>query len=514
MPSTPPKRLPKSDKHVLTSQLNGKAVKPSKIIANGVGTLADTPLIRPVEAELVEIGEKYLHDPLGFVHDMFHWDTRELRGQKGPLRWQEEVLASVGYGLEEHSDIFRLAVASGKGAGKTALVAQLFIWHVTTRQHSQTTLTATTGRQIADRSWREVRKWIRLCKLYNWFMVQSTRLVHRSNDTWHGIHQTWSEERPEAFQGSHEEYVCFLVDEASGVPDTILETIETGLTDQHIFLGYFSNPTRSIGRFRQCFLGGANAHLWETHNIDTRNVELVNQDRVKEILEECGNDEEASKFRINVRGEFPLEDHDQVIPEWIVRMAQERFREPLDDDPLIIGADIARKGMNKTVFIVRKGCRILRKVIYAKQELDVTADKLCELIDELKRLYPKEKATVFIDADGFGIGVCDICKRMGYKVEAVHSGLPAGHTDRYTNKRAEMWYDAREWLRTIGCLDPKDKSLANQLMGVMFSHDIENRIKLETKEEMQSRGFPSPDEGDALAYTFYKRVYKSVAGTW
>lgn len=496
---------PKSNKHLLTSAPKDKPLKPSKVSANGVGTLADMPLVRPVEPELVEIGERYLHDPLGFVHDMFVWDTRELRGQQGPLRWQEEVLASVGYGLEEHSDVFRLAVASGKGAGKTALVAQLFIWHVTTRQHSQTTLTATTGRQIADRSWREVRKWIRLCKLYNWFMVQSTRLVHRTNDTWYGMHQTWSEERPEAFQGSHEEYVCFLVDEASGVPDTILETIETGLTDQHVFLGYFSNPTRSIGRFRQSFLGGMNAHLWETYNIDTRNVELVNKDRVKEILEECGNDEEASKFRINVRGEFALEDHDQVIPEWIVKAAQERQAEPLSDDPIIIGADIARKGLNKTVFIVRRGCQIVRKVIYAKQELDATADKLCELIDEMRQTYTQEP-TVFVDADGFGIGVCDICKRMGYKVEEVHSGLMANDTSRFFNKRAEMWYEMREWLRTIGCLDPADKSLANQLMGVMFSHDLEGRIKLETKEEMLNRSFPSPDEADALVYGFARRV--------
>lgn len=483
----------------------GRQLKSNRFVAtNGTPPILQEEIITVsgIDQMLVDIGKRYLHDPLSFVQDMFLWDSGRLRGQHGPLEWQEEVLADIGYGLEEHPDIFRLAVASGKGAGKTALVAQLFIWHVTTRLHSQTTLTAVTGSQIDRRSWNEVKKWIRQSKLYEWFMIQSTKLVHRSIDTWYGAHQTWSEERPEAFQGSHEEYVCFLVDEASGVPDTILETIESGLTDQHVFLGYFSNPTRSIGRFRHCFLGGNNAHLWETYNIDTREVEITNKERISEILEEYGGDVEASQFRINVRGQFALEDYDQVIPEWIVKAAQERNEEPMVDDPIVIGADIAAKGLNKTVFIARQGCKILDKRVYAKQEIDQTVDRLGDFI----HLF--ENPITFIDADGYGQGVYDLCKRLRYKVEQVHSGLPATVSDRYCNKRAEMWYDCREWLRTFGCLNPQDKSLANQLMCVTFGHDIQGRIKLETKEEMRNRGYASPDEADALVYTFARRIPK------
>src|SRR5262245_60881650 len=113
------------------------------ILRENMPLISNGEHIPGIDSVLADIGKRYLHDPLSFVHDMFLWDSGLLRGKHGPLRWQEEVLADIGFGLEEHPDIYRLAVASGKGAGKTALVAQLFIWHVTTRLHSQTTLTAT-----------------------------------------------------------------------------------------------------------------------------------------------------------------------------------------------------------------------------------------------------------------------------------------------------------------------------------------------------------------------------------
>jgi len=47
-----------------------------------------------------------------------------------------------------------------------------------------------------------------------------------------------------------------------------------------------------------------------------------------------------------------------------------------------------------------------------------------------------------------------------------------------------------------------DDSMAAQLTSVQYSYDSKRRIKLETKEQMKSRGLKSPDDADALALTF------------
>ena len=63
-----------------------------------------------------------------------------------------------------------------------------------------------------------------------------------------------------------------------------------------------------------------------------------------------------------------------------------------------------------------------------------------------------------------------------------------------------MWSQVREFL-TRGAID-KDTRLATDLAGPAVKMDKQDRICLESKEEMEKRGLDSPDDGDALALTF------------
>ena len=82
--------------------------------------------------------ESFRHDPLGFVEWAFPWGEAEgpLAHHAGPEAWQEKVLRAVGDGLAsraaESGGPVRVAVASGHGVGKSALVAWLILWAMAT----------------------------------------------------------------------------------------------------------------------------------------------------------------------------------------------------------------------------------------------------------------------------------------------------------------------------------------------------------------------------------------------
>jgi hypothetical protein len=63
----------------------------------------------------------------------------------------------------------------------------------------------------------------------------------------------------------------------------------------------------------------------------------------------------------------------------------------------------------------------------------------------------------------------------------------------------------RDWLRGDVEL-PKDDGLKTALTGLEYGHSALMAIQLEKKDDMKKRGLASPDEADALAYSFAEPV--------
>lgn len=84
---------------------------------------------------------------------------------------------------------------------------------------------------------------------------------------------------------------------------------------------------------------------------------------------------------------------------------------------------------------------------------------------------------VFVDA-GRGEGVIDRCRQMGYQVTEVPFGGRPVKTQRYLNKRAEMWGAMKEWLEAGGSL-PDVPELKSELVTPEYSFDAANRMRLE-----------------------------------
>ncbi len=97
-------------------------------------------------------------NPLAFVKYVFPWGAKNtpLEHFTGPRKWQREVLQSIADHIKKNGDVapgkmfkvLRSAISSGRGIGKSALVAWLTIWMVTTRIGSTTVISANSENQL------------------------------------------------------------------------------------------------------------------------------------------------------------------------------------------------------------------------------------------------------------------------------------------------------------------------------------------------------------------------------
>ena len=460
--------------------------------------------------QLAQTLAPFRRDPLGYVLSAFPWGQpgTALAGEDGPEPWQREVLEKLGQGLMSSDEAVRMAVASGHGIGKSALVAWIILWAMSTFTDARGIVTANTEGQLRTKTWPELAKWLALCTNRHWFTYTATSL-HSSqpghDKTWRVDAITWSENNTEAIAGLHNKgkRAFALFDEASAIPEGVWETVEGALTDAgtELFWATFGNPTRTTGRFRECFAGGRFAHRWSPQQIDSRSVSMTNKAQIASWVKDYGEDSDF--VRVRVRGVFPRAGTLQFIDSERIADAVARALEPDPTAPLVMGVDIARQGADHSVIRFRRGldARGIPAVKFRIPDLMQVASRVMEQVNA------HNPDAVFVDGTGIGWGVVDRLSQLGCpNLTGVDFGGRADRTDgsdaavRYANKRAEMWGFMKEWCKS-GCL-PDDRELAADLGAVDYGYDGSDAILLERKDDMRKRGLASPDDGDALALTF------------
>ena len=183
--------------------------------------------------------------------------------------------------------------------------------------------------------------------------------------------------------------------------------------------------------------------------------------------------------------------------------AQNREASHFKDDALVVGLDVARGGKANSVFRFRRGldARSIPPIRISGEESRDSMVLVTKLLHVMNTAYNGVKpAAAFVDS-GFGGPIVDRCHQLGHKnVIEVRFGAACPDPVHYANMRAWMWSRVREFL-LHGAID-KDTRLATDLAGPLVKMDKQDRICLESKEEMEKRGLDSPDDGDALALTF------------
>lgn len=448
----------------------------------------------------------FSHDPLGYVLYVFPWGKpgTALEKHKGPRKWQREVLDDIGQrlraGAADVGEVIRDAIASGHGIGKSALVSWVIKWALDTREDTRGVITANTDTQLRTKTWPEVAKWHELALTRDWFTHTATALFSNApghDKTWRMDAVPWSETNTEAFAGLHNEgkRLLLIFDEASAIADKVWEVAEGALTDAltEIIWLVFGNPTRNTGRFRECFRRFR--HMWKSWQIDSRTVEGTNKDYLDEMVAAYGENSDIVKVRI--RGQFPSQSAKQFIGTDDVDAARARHLRPEQYNfaPVILTCDPAWEGDDELVIAKRQGLKfdILRTIPKNDNDLQIAAI-LAQLEDE------HQADAVFVDA-GYGTGIVSAGRTMGRNWQLVWFGADSTKPG-YKNKRAEMWGDARDWLKAGGAIPSGDEVLYQDLIGPETVATLDGTIQLESKKDMKKRGLPSPGRGDALALSF------------
>ena len=453
----------------------------------------------PTDRLVAQFLAEYTHDPLGFVYAAFPWGEGDLKDKRGPEKWQADTLRSVGKRLSEGATV-REAIASGHGIGKSALVAWLILWAISTHEDTRGIITANTETQLRSKTWAELAKWYRRFLGKHLFTLTANALtstVPGHERSWRIDATPWSDASPESFAGLHNQGSRILVifDEASAISDTIWEVTEGAMTDKDTELIWcvFGNPTRKSGRFYDCF--HRFRKRWHHRQIDSRTVTISDARQIAEWIADYG--ENSDFIRVRVRGLFPTSSEKQLIPTELAEAAAARTvpTTAYEFAPAVIGVDPAWSGTDAMAIVLRRGIWSTVLAVLPKQTDDMeTAGLIARFQDEHRA------QAVFIDL-GYGTGIYSAGKTLGRTDWRLISFAARPTRQGYANKRAEMWHDMKDWLEQGGKIDD-DRDLIADLTAPEAFINAKGLLQLESKEAMKKRGLPSPNIADALALTF------------
>ncbi len=487
---------------------------------------------RDQEQQLLEDILSFSHDPEGFSLYAYPWGEKgtPLEHSKGPRGWQREVNEEIKHHIIQQQlkfdledlnnlEIFREAIASGRGIGKSAEFGMLANWMVSTHLGSAVQVTANTESQMRTKTFPEFARWFTLAINGHWWDPES--LAVRPQDWiasllrdqlkidtkyWGVFGQNWSEENPDAFAGLHNNYgLAVFFDESSGIPEPIWKVTHGFFTELNPFRLWitFSNPRRNSGAFFDRFNDPNKGKGWRTRQIDSREVEGVDPSIFQSIIDEYG--EHSDTARVEVYGQFPEQGEGQLIANSLVLGAQQReihYSED-NDQPVIMGVDPAPRG--RTVIRMRQGrdAKSFPVTVLNGADNKAIADKVVELIN---RFNPD---AVAVDA-GNGTGVIDDLVGRNVRVHEVWFGNKAENTNgEFALMSGQLWGDVRDWL-SKGSID-KSPTLYRDLTvrtWKWYGGTEDGKKALTSKRDMEKDGIPSPDDADALALTFYPKVPK------
>jgi hypothetical protein len=200
----------------------------------------------------------------------------------------------------------------------------------------------------------------------------------------------------------------------------VWEVTEGALTDEQteiIWLAY-GNPTQNTGASASA--SASIAALWNTRQIDSRDVEGTNKPYLQSIVDTYGEDSDIAKVR--VLGQFPSASSMQFISVGRRRNARKRdvFNDP--NEPLMIGVDVARFGDDRTTIYFRRGKDARSIPDQAQPGRHDAAGLALPSFTALHR-----PLFICVDEGGIGAGVVDRLRQMQLPVVGVQfGGKPLG----------------------------------------------------------------------------------------
>ena len=446
---------------------------------------------------------KYRKNPILFAKEVLKFT---------PEPYQKEMLMDL-------ADFPKVSVKSGQGIGKTASEAVAALWFLSCFPFARVVATAPTAQQLNDVLWAELNKWISRSDILKTILHWTKTYVYVDGyeRRWFAVAKTASQ--PENMQGFHEDNMLFIVDEASGVEDEIMEAVLGTLSGNNNKLLMCGNPTRISGTFYDSHT--RDRALYKCHTVSSLDSKRTNKENIEMFKRKYG--EQSNVYRVRVLGEFPAQEDDVFIPLPLIERSVMTEVEAEKINHVSVGVDVARYGDDETVISTNVGGAIKIPVVRHGQSLMTTVGDIVIVYKKLIAENPTYKGviTINIDDTGLGGGVTDrleevkteqMLRRM--EIVPVNFGMKPpqdGSEEHYEDISTYMWATIKTLMENKEISIENDEELVAQFSVRKYSITSNGKIVLESKKTMKARGIKSPDRADAVALSCYSqnKVYNA-----
>lgn len=469
---------------------------------------------------------RYAKNPAAFC--------REILGYE-PWEKQIEVMESV-------RDNKATACASGHKTGKSRLAASIGLWQYSSFADARVIMTSTTGRQVNQILWRELRMLVAragrcvACKaqdpdqhfiprpcphsaLIDGELADLAMTGLKSVDFREVVGFTAKEaEAVAGISGSRLLYIC---DEASGIPQVIFDAIGGNMAGggKKLLLG---NPTRNEGEFFDAFHGKSKFYVSFTiSSEDTPNAiagyevipGLAGREWIEEKREEWGAN--SALFKIRVLGEFAIGEDGRIFSTHRILEAEQRWDETEAAGRLYIGIDPAGAtgSGDESCASVRRGLKQLQ--LLTKQGMNGAGHLAWAL--ELMEKHALKRETPVLVFDCLGPVGADFHRAvLGYLEDPQRQKAPPfeyaalrasnaaiRQPKSYGTIRDELVANLDRWFADGGAIltDPK---LAQECHQYEWKQDARGRYKCTPKDHIRKTIGRSPDRFDATALSVWE----------
>lgn len=408
----------------------------------------------------------------------------------------------------------RVAVKSGNGLGKDFTAAVAILWFLHTRRPAIVLSTAPTFRQVRNVLWRQIHALHRRAPAILGGALRDTRWELADDRYALGLSAVGADQ----FQGFHCENILVVVDEAEGVSEAIYEGIESVMTTENARLLLIGNPTTTAGGFHRAFHREAGIYEKVTISaLESPNVRagrivipgLTTAQWVEERRQVWG--EESDRFRARILGDFPRQGVNNLLAPTDIDAAIYGDGKPgrsgagydygdgdgyddagADDDiiaqlvpdvyrrggPVVLGADVARFGPDRSVIIARRGDIVQDIRVYHGLDTMAFAG---ELINAIRELRPER---VYLDTVGIGAGVFDRLRELGALLHEFNGATAPLRETGCANRRAEGYWSLAQRFRSRRIRIPQDTELAAELSELRYRYNSRGRVLLEDRKSV------------------------------
>ena len=176
---------------------------------------------------------------------------------------------------------------------------------------------------------------------------------------------------------------------------------------------------------------------------------------------------------------------------------------PNTDDKKYMSVDVARFGTDRSVVMIWSGLVVLEVFVFNKLSTTELSSEIRELIEK----YGIHPSNIIVDSDGVGGGVADQIRGTNF----VNNSSPL-HKQNYSNLKSQCYVKLSELFKegkiSLNIMNPSViDDLTQELLSVKLKDvDKDNKVSVQSKDEMKKILGKSPDLSDALMMRIYYEI--------